>query len=67
MSKHKAENSNSSIAGNHNNVSSGTWCNIDMEIIAYFRNLSLQEKVQALSYMIEIHESKKGKTSNESM
>lgn len=68
MSKHKhsfesdIRDSQRAVSGNNNNIGTGSWSNIDMEIISCFRQLTLEQKSRVLASMIAIkNETEKGK------
>lgn len=63
MSKHKNSAYESDLRDSQNytklcnsTVSTSSWSNMDMEILTYFRSLTLEEKAEALTAMINIHE-----------
>lgn len=45
-------------AGHHNSINSGSFSEIDAEIMSYFRRLPFEEKIDVLSYMISTHNRK---------
>lgn len=59
MSKHKHKDSPYSLSGSGNVLNQGSFCNLEMEMILYFRKLSFEKKVAALSYMITMSQGDK--------
>lgn len=53
-SKHKHEDSPFSVSGQGNTLNQGSFCNLEMELIMRFRNLSFEDKVEALNCLVRL-------------